>query len=117
MRISVSLLCRKGTMASDLLTSLVSDRWLSDVPRLCATRFWLARITSMHWPRTINDLLILPASLSRSPLVWVFLLLSEPAKSIRVRREVMYEEGSWTNVGLGEEIGRYDSHPFRRDAS
>jgi hypothetical protein len=55
--------------------------------------------------------------LSRSPLVWVFLLLSEPAKSIRVRREVKYEEGSWTGISVRWGIKKYNSRPFPRDAS
>lgn len=50
--ISVNFECRKGTSAGF---------------RPAATRFWLAVRTSMHWPRTMSDLLIDPASFSRSP--------------------------------------------------
>jgi hypothetical protein len=50
--ISVSFECRNGTIAG---------------LRPWAAFFWLACRTSMHWPRTMSDLLIEPASLRRSP--------------------------------------------------
>jgi len=43
---------------------------------------------------TIKDLLIFPASLSRSPVFPVFLVRSDPARSTMERREVCIEEMS-----------------------
>ena len=40
------------------------------------------------FPSADNDLLIIPASLSLSPLAFVFFYLSDPAKSIIWKREV-----------------------------
>lgn len=81
---------------------------------------WFLLKTSMHCPRTIKDLLIFPASLSLSPVesrpkhpnqdqdsalnegggwrispvVWVFLVLSEPARSTMENLEVVALERS-----------------------
>lgn len=42
---------------------------------------WLNLSISMHRPSVIRDVLMLPASFSRSPTLWVLADLSEPAKS------------------------------------
>lgn len=44
--------------------------------------------------RTISDLLMLPASLSLSPVVCVFLFRSDPARSTKARRDTCAESGS-----------------------
>jgi hypothetical protein len=55
-----------------------SRRWIVIATRFCRlnpltflpfSRSWFFRSTSMHCPRTIKLLLMLPASLSRSPVV------------------------------------------------
>lgn len=45
---------------------------------------WLNLSISMHRPSVIRDVLMLPASFSRSPTLWVLADLSEPAKSHRL---------------------------------
>ena len=56
-------------------------------------------MTSIHWPRTMSDLLMDPASLRRSPDVCVFFVRSEPARSTSVSLEVCMFEGSWSVRG------------------
>ena len=55
------------------------------------------RRTSMHWPRTMSDLFMLPASTSRS--AEVFLERSEPARSTMVRLDdVIVEERCFNSI-------------------
>lgn len=53
---------------------------------------WLNLSISMHRPSVIRDVLMLPASFSRSPTLWVLADLSEPAKSHRLNlhKKVLY---------------------------
>ena len=52
----------------------------------------------MHCPRTMSDLLMLPASRRRSPEVWVCFVRSDPARSTSVRRAVWMHVGSCRSV-------------------
>lgn len=47
----------------------------------CYLFCWLCLRVVMHRPRVKRDVLMLPASLMRSPKFWVFAYLSEPARS------------------------------------
>ena len=93
----MSLLWRKGTKARPRLTSRVSNcvPGLTPCCRLRATARWLTRSVSIHCPRTMSDLLMLPASRRRSPDVWVCFVLSEPARSTNVSRDVCMQVGSY----------------------
>ena len=53
------------------------------LPSVCSTRELIT------FPRADSDLLIIPASLSRSPTAFVFFERSDPARSMMWKREVL----------------------------
>lgn len=56
---------------------------------------WLLRMVSRHRPKMSSEVLMLPASLSRSPRLWVLVVRSMPAKS---QKDIVLNAASFGSV-------------------